>query len=567
MLTPLTPLTAKNLANTFYATYEKFQKSHSLTLAWNFSIPLNPIFWYDRPESLIIARQKTNIQCYIGIHFLPLKGVLQLGSAQLFTFESENFESIELSLLLDNSEELITYIKGYLWDILAETGLLINVLSESPRGYSLGFSGTFSWVLAESLYLIKRGKDEDESSLRIRSEKDEIVHIANTLERILKPKDENGPISFQTLYAEGGHSTFVFRVNRSKKIRSLEKLNGVQHNLEHNFDYGVVYSWIPMTQSGYGYGEAETTGNLENWCKSKFGIHIPKNAYKNSMLNLLTLENLEFLRKLDTPIANPESPEISEILHSWNLLARSFEKLDGSSCFLDHIWRIIERNDILKDTDIAILPIYTTTRWGSYIWYGKKWIARKNLYIAIQEARKRYPELNLIFDSTTHTASYSPEVRIISDLRGKGEIVIADSQKYLLHGHNSTEYIGTHDGRSLSRWKLIVDQIARKIYIDGEGVNSKEILSQQLTIDLIERFISGWRDEIHASELPSSSYTQNKNEMMSKIVHPLIRTVMKRLGKNMRINCYGSTVDFTVRFEEIDVDIRTLKKFQGVESR
>jgi hypothetical protein len=66
--------------------------------------------------------------------------------------------------------------------------------------------------------------------------------------------------------------------------------------------------------------------------------------------------------------------------------------------------------------------------------------------------------------------------------------------------------------------------------------------------------------EIHASELPSSSYTQNKNEMMSKIVHPLVRTVLKRLGKNMRINCYGSTLDFTIRFEEIDIDMRTLKK-------
>jgi hypothetical protein len=560
MLNPIIPLTSKKLSETFFSLYDSFQKKQSLTLAGNFSIPLNPILGNNRPESQVIARQKTNIQCFVWIQFTPQKDILTLGNAQLFTFESENFESIELSLLLDNSEELIIYLKGYLWSILAETGIQINVFSESPRGYSLGFSGTFAGILAEAITTIKQGWDNNEDLLQLRSKEDEVSHIAYNIEQILKPHDTNAPISFQTIFAEGWPSIFSLKSSKTGTRQALEKLNGIQYNLEHNLDYGVIYSWIPMTQVGLNRTENGEKKELTSWCKSKFWIQIGKNAYKQAMLDVLAFENLEFLQKLDTPIAHPESNEINEILKTGNQLAKSFEKLDGSSHFLDHIWKILEKHEILKETDIAILPIYTTTRWGSYIWYGKKWIARKNLYLAALEARKRYPELNMISDSALYTPHYSPEIRIVSDLRWKESSILWDEKKYLLYWQNSTEYIDIHNSRELSHGKLIVDQITRKIYINGEGVNSKEILSQQLTIDLIEKYISGWKMEIHASELPSSSYTQNKNEMMSKIVHPLVRTVLKRLGKNMRINCYGSTLDFTIRFEEIDIDMRTLKK-------
>jgi hypothetical protein len=95
-------------------------------------------------------------------------------------------------------------------------------------------------------------------------------------------------------------------------------------------------------------------------------------------------------------------------------------------------------------------------------------------------------------------------------------------------------------------------------------VSSKEILSQQLTIDLLDKFISDESREIHASELPASTYTQNKSEMMSKILSPLMRTVRRRLGKEIQLSCHGSTTDFVIRFESMDLDVCSVSRIGGV---
>ncbi len=48
--------------------------------------------------------------------------------------------------------------------------------------------------------------------------------------------------------------------------------------------------------------------------------------------------------------------------------------------------------------------------------------------------------------------------------------------------------------------------------------------------------------------------------MMSKIIHPLVRTLRSRLGKDVRINCEGSTTDFTIEFLEMDIEMQCLEK-------
>ena len=88
----------------------------------------------------------------------------------------------------------------------------------------------------------------------------------------------------------------------------------------------------------------------------------------------------------------------------------------------------------------------------------------------------------------------------------------------------------------------------------------KEILSQQTTIDLLEKFVETGLKEVHSKELPSSSYAQNKSEMMSKIIYPLMKTVHRRLGKEIKITCSGSVVDFVVRIDSPDFDLFCLEK-------
>ncbi len=151
MLEFFSPLTSRNFLSECPEVYDHFYQDHHLVGSGNFSIPLNPILQSEEAGANIVARQKINLQCFVGFSTSAASsdisdspGTLSFGTAQLFTFESQEFESLALSSLLDHHEELLFYLRGYLRSALVGKNITINVLSESPRGYSLGFSGTFA---------------------------------------------------------------------------------------------------------------------------------------------------------------------------------------------------------------------------------------------------------------------------------------------------------------------------------------------------------------------------------------------------------------------------------------
>ena len=218
---------------------------------------------------------------------------------------------------------------------------------------------------------------------------------------------------------------------------------------------------------------------------------------------------------------------------------------------------------MLDRSDITLLPLHSTTKWGSYIWYGRRGVARKNLYAAMNEIRKRYPEVAVVYDGTITGASFRPEVAIIQDRSKSYQAKSWELEGYLIQSPGNREVVKNCDVEGLSRGRLLVDQIARKIYINGERVSSKEIFSQQLTIDLLDGYINNGQTEFAARDLGSSSYTQNKSEMMSKILHPLMRTIHRRLGRNLRISCSGSTLDFMIKFEEVDLELWSVSRIGG----
>ncbi len=449
--------------------------------------------------------------------------------------------------------------------ILETNGVTIDVLSESPRGYSLGFSGTFSGVLGYMIHYLKNDTASPLSHGFMSDDRGEIAEIGKNIESILKSPMSNGQNSYQTLYAEAAPSVFVFRNGRNGKDRQLRKLPGIEKNLRDTLDYGVIYSGIPMVhrkaELKAGQSEAKN-GSL--WCANQLGIRLSSKNYSDSLKQVLALENAHFLSQLDNLFDVHNSPEIGEFLKYGNELAHSFEKLDGKSDFLAHLWKILISRELLDIQDIAILPLYSTTNGGSYIWYGRRGVARKNLYLAMREAQKRYPELNIVFDGAIVPTNFKAEVSIEQDIRQKYVAKHSVAEGYLFRSADSREVLRKYDSNGLSKGRLLLDQIARKIYIDGEKVSSKEILSQQLTIDILDKFISTGAREISASDLPTSSYTQSKSEMMSKILSPLMRTVNRRLGSNLRMHCQGSAVDFVIKFGEVDFELFSIQKIGGI---
>jgi len=65
---------------------------------------------------------------------------------------------------------------------------------------------------------------------------------------------------------------------------------------------------------------------------------------------------------------------------------------------------------------------------------------------------------------------------------------------------------------------------------------------------------------VDSKKFPSSTYSKNKNEMVSKIVLPLIDLIEKKTGKKLQLICKGSLYDFYMKLSHSDVDIAVISR-------
>lgn len=76
-----------------------------------------------------------------------------------------------------------------------------------------------------------------------------------------------------------------------------------------------------------------------------------------------------------------------------------------------------------------------------------------------------------------------------------------------------------------------------KIYINGRKLTSEDLHSQTGTVDILKILIENIGRDISNKDLPVSSYSKNKNDMLGKIVIPLIEIIEKETDKKLPLIC------------------------------
>jgi hypothetical protein len=79
--------------------------------------------------------------------------------------------------------------------------------------------------------------------------------------------------------------------------------------------------------------------------------------------------------------------------------------------------------------------------------------------------------------------------------------------------------------------------IKNKIYINGRKLTSEDLHSQTATVDILKVLIENIGKDIFNKEFVVSSYSKNKNDMLGKIVLPLIELIERETGKKMPLIC------------------------------
>lgn len=112
---------------------------------------------------------------------------------------------------------------------------------------------------------------------------------------------------------------------------------------------------------------------------------------------------------------------------------------------------------------------------------------------------------------------------------------------------------------------LLLDTLHNKIYLDGNKLTSQDLHSQSATIEIIQILVKNLWQEVDSKTLPSSTYSKNKNEMVSKIVLPLVDLVEKKTGKKLQLVCKWSLYDFYMKLNASDIDIAIISRLTDEE--
>ena len=140
--------------------------------------------------------------------------------------------------------------------------------------------------------------------------------------------------------------------------------------------------------------------------------------------------------------------------------------------------------------------------------------------------------------------------RIDQDIHQWIESVFSAQSNYKIINRDNSVYLRNYQYAITEPYnEIIIDLIKNKIHILGHQCTSLELFSQYSTVELLSAYLLNWKKSINSKALSPSSYTKNKNDLLSKVIKPFIKLVKEKLGKNISIECVGWNSFFQIEFD------------------
>jgi len=562
----------------------------------------------------LAIKQKVPLRVYVGLEPISLP-VFEMGEMLHFIPSHTCFERWPSSVI--KKEGLISVLDGWLKSqkISQETGFRINVLSEFPPGCGLSSSGAGSVALAVAAFLyynllpyqkIIHWRQLPVCELPFDKDFDQVFRTAWKIESLYHAGFSSGASCFTSLT----HSSypilhfiekktenypsldfidqkryFAFRIDEFANLSSNSPFLDLKSIGEWPIDFGLIYSGDVGTTEG-------AIKSLEGirWDLSDLASEWRK-VIKKSKIPKDRILFSEIIRKPESEIINPYIKAIStislEVLHglSWVFTSGSSERalryllravntnhklldsLNVSSLILDKICFLVNKKvRDLGDDFGAGCKLIEPGKKGDILFVVNYHGLRDRIFDLISELRKETKE-NIWLD-------YASWIDGIEEKGVKVEQHLAEGiySKFISEGSISlkswtgadvsqTEITSLEDfEKEKSKIDLLLDAIENDIYIRGEKLTSKEIPSSSTTVEILGILLDNLGKSISDSQLPESSYSQDRNEMQSKIISPLVRVLKKRTNKTLPLKISGGLVDFKIKLDPSDLDIRILNK-------
>ncbi len=598
-------MNSKNLKKTYIQTYEKFFLENQTVVSAPF----------------VLSRSGDILNNYSGVSIkqkIPLRIYMWYSrnmSKKITINKVYHLDMNEYQFIENNALEYAPYIadinqelqKKYEKLLEGDEGIEINILSELPRGVWLWFWSvlalllsvviqSISWSIDNKKISTMRGQNINELLMDIQSDVHKIFMDAFHFDTLIYGMVWSGTKMasfFDSLYPIVSFSEDFDKllvpdrdiVNRYYGFRLNNLFKGLRDTPYLPIDYGVIYSGKPVLLEQIAGNKYKSNQNITKTIKSDFkkivGDHfsnlhpnrIPR-FYKyfiapetdefdttyGKLMGILSLKILYFMSKIYS-----EAYEETHMLQFLDALEK-FRQGDcvtrnSSTNFLKFITLFLENFHGPRQY-ISLLPNDSTIMWWSLVFaLPLEWF-RKMVVDAADKTNMDFVWSKLIYANRIDGVEQEG-LKFEQDLKQWIYSEFLDSSSCILKMADGKIKIGNYDTtiKNYKTW-ILLDMLSNKIYINGRKLTSEDLHSQTATVDILKILIENIGKDIPNKEFSVSSYSKNKNDMLGKIVLPLIELIEKETGKKLPLICKWSMYDFYLKLNASDIGIAVIDKLQ-----
>ncbi len=584
-------MNTQSLQKAFPSVYGEFFSCYDLIISSCFSLNWWQE-WATHESRQIVTKSKLPLKCYAGIKKIEWDVGIKFSECKFFNIVDKQFDVVDYQKVNKEYEWTMRQIIWFLRENNHTSSIEISFLSEIPRGHSLGFSDTSFAALALWLYLyvwkLKREVLDNYDEFLSSPACEEIIRFAWSLS--LRPRYGNTIAqSIRTAFSNSSSVT----VTCSERFEHDDSFEDVADNIhcEHYvladkfwdtlvsdelpFDFGLIFSGIPEDSRQV---ERFKKADIVDFDKYKSFLHQtilseqsqeheiyamkflsrePLFTYASDLMILLNVRALYLLSQL---FQRWHSPELMyQFIDNINHQRAILEIISGWNSFSDDFVFNFKKYQTHPDECLWITPLYSGKVWWGYLFFLPPGMSRKTLDLTIQEMKIEYPQIELEY------CSY-----LDGDCKDWVQIEQFVSKSIFSHYVQKDKvFFKDNSGRSyVAEYKtiieketdcLLIDAIGRKLYFNWVKLTSKELPSQTTSVDVLEILFDTDCEDVTNAEFPTSSYTKNKNEMLGKIVLPLIKFMEEKTGQKFPLICKWSITEFYMKLGKSKTSIGIIK--------
>jgi len=569
--------TSSELQKRFPEVYKDFFAQNDLVVSGHFSFSWHPT-GIGHKSNNIHAKSKIPLKCYIGLKKNNSK-TLNIKNIKIYSSKNDDFDDNEFSNINKKHKDYISYV-----DKLLETeigsGFEVTILSEASRGHGLWFSWVMTALLLTGMYIMKGDIESDifrdnYSEFFASELREHIFREAWKLSCISKHNNSVWTWALTTLYND--HGPIVVMGEHFDENISLEDIDHFNYQSywlqkkfaeqvvvdELPFDYAVIFSWVlwdthtieSQKQADINYFKKYEDFFLnailhQEVDKYHLGEILTKTGIYEHLatsLFLLNIRNIFLLKEMLT-YWYTEELIVKYIKHTNDMRALS-KIIESSDNFADDLFTEFSNHRSSPTEIIGVMPIYSWKRGWNYLVILKDTYSRDTLDDTISDLKVRYPSASIQY------ASYrdwiiNEWIQVEQYISWSKFSIYVSKDKVVYKDNKGNQYLEDYNTIFEKHQQgFLMDTISGKIYLNGQKLTSKEIKSQSTTVEVFDHILNSTKKEVYNRELSASTYASQQNQMLGKIVLPMLKLAEEHFSKKLPLICTWTLRDFVVRLD------------------